>query len=135
MDTNKIFELFLLPEEEINDVEIDISLYKISRFIKDISLSKNYYNYIISILKPENESELQPIIYNYLYNRFFFYLNDLNIKDIAFSDIEEKIDLNNFFFSLEILRVFYEKNEDYEKCVILRDFQEELKKFGFPKNS
>lgn len=127
MDIDRIFGLFS-PKVE-GDVEssvLDIyehPAYKMGMFKKWVSNIPNILKFSISHAKPGVEVEyVKDFIINQVYRKAFEYLEEINFekhKQIIQNNLDPK-----FKFALEACINHFIYTEEYEKCTVLKKFQD-----------
>lgn len=133
---NKIFNLFgeEEPQEKKPTVLVDFKnhpIYFILMFKKMISNHLMNRSSILSIIKQadptSNIDEIQAVGDNICFNKSLEYLNNLNFDDINVSRyIKEQSD-KDLLFTIDKAIEFFLGREEYEKCIILKKFQDQVK--------
>ena len=127
MDIDRIFGLFS-PEGEgnIESSVLDIyehPAYKVGMFKKWVSNIPNILRFSISHADPGVEVEyVKDFITSQIYRKAFEYLEEINFekhKQIIQNNLDPK-----FKFALEACMNHFIYTEEYEKCTVLKKFQD-----------
>lgn len=127
MDIDRIFGLFS-PEGE-NSVEssvLDIyehPAYKVGMFKKWISNIPNALKFSIPHIKPGDKmEEVKDFVVGQIYRKAFEYLEEIDFekhKQIIQNNLDPKLK-----FALEACMNHFIYTEEYEKCTVLKKFQD-----------
>jgi hypothetical protein len=140
----KIFNLFNNSNTiDIHEDFMDSPYAKIGMFNKIIINNviflkklKFFFNKSKKTYSKENLHEYTAFV---TFNRAFFYINQIDINDNMHADAIMCYDLDQLVYNLEQSILYFEKNEEYEKCSHLfkiKNFIEEYKKsLDPPRNS
>lgn len=136
MDWEKVFSLFgsdesgsnSYYEDELEDFK-NSPLFKIKMFMKLILNGIGFKKQVITFFKKSNngfnESEIDKAGDYMMYVRAFYWVEKLNLDEI--DDVEFKyVNLDELYFCISNSLSYFEENEEYEKCAVLKKFQDSL---------
>lgn len=136
MDWEKVFSLFgsdesgsnSYYEDELEDFK-NSPLFKIKMFMKLILNGIGFKKQVLTFFKKSNnefnESEIDKAGDYMMYVRAFYWVEKLNLDEIG--DVEFKyVNLDELYFCISSSISYFEENEEYEKCAVLKKFQDAL---------
>jgi len=133
MNLTEIFKLFSSPQPTENDDEsllIDFSdhpLYWIGGFNKMISNYKFIVEYLNKSIPEVNNENVKLIGQNIMYQRAWGYVKKINLNNQFHVECIHKKASKDFLNNLEIIILFFEKLEEYEKCALLKGISDKVK--------
>jgi len=140
----KIFSLFDSPNTmDVHEDFMDSPYTKIGMFNKIIINNKIFLQKLKfsldKIKKVYSEEGINEYTAFVTFNRAFFYINQVDIDNNAHIDALMCYNPEQLIYNLEQSILYFEKNEEYEKCAHLfkiKNFLEEFEKsLDFIKNS
>jgi len=136
MDWEKVFSLFgsdesgsnSYHENELEDFK-NSPLFKIKMFMKLILNGIGFKKQVLTFFKKSNnefnESEIDKAGDYMMYVRAFYWVEKLNLDEIG--EVEFKyVNLDELHFCISSSISYFEENEEYEKCAVLKKFQDAL---------
>lgn len=132
----KIFNLFDNSEIiEVHENFMDSSYVKIGMFNKIINNNKIFLQKLILSFnqkkKKYNEENVNHYALFVTFNRAFYYINSIDITNQIDRDALMGYDSEQLIYNLERSILYFEINEEYEKCAHLfkiKNFLEEFEK-------
>ena len=133
----KIFNLFDNSNDiiDIHEDFMDSPYAKIGMFNKIIINNKIFLQKLKfsldKIKKEYNEENIEMYTQFVTFNRAFFYINQIDIKNILHVDALKCYDQDKLSNNLDLSLLYFEVNEEYEKCAHLfkiKDFIKNLSK-------
>lgn len=136
MDINKIFGLFGSKPEEgegnppnselVKELEENHPRYFLGMFTKLINNHLNYQEGLIQMFQSVDPKldmgDVRAAGENLLYNRAWKYIENFNIEDKYSQEIiNENSPLKTEYAIISAL-IYFEKEEEYEKCAFLKKF-------------
>jgi hypothetical protein len=121
----KIFNLFDNSNSTIDIHEdfMDSPYAKIGMFNKIITNNKIFFQKLKfsldKIKKEYNEENIEIYTQFVTFNRAFFYINQIDIENILHVDALKCYDQDKLSNNLDLSLLYFEANEEYEKCAYL----------------
>ena len=121
----KIFNLFDNSNSTIDIHEdfMDSPYAKIGMFNKIITNNKIFFQKLKfsldKIKKEYNEENIEIYTQFVTFNRAFFYINQIDIENILHVDALKCYDQDKLSNNLDLSLLYFEVNEEYEKCAYL----------------
>jgi hypothetical protein len=121
----KIFNLFDNSNSNIDIREdfMDSPYAKIGMFNKIITNNKIFFQKLKfsldKIKKEYNEENIEIYTQFVTFNRAFFYINQIDIENILHVDALKCYDQDKLSNNLDLSLLYFEANEEYEKCAYL----------------
>jgi hypothetical protein len=121
----KIFNLFDNSNSNIDIHEdfMDSPYAKIGMFNKIITNNKIFFQKLKfsldKIKKEYNEENIEIYTQFVTFNRAFFYINQIDIENILHVDALKCYDQDKLSNNLDLSLLYFEANEEYEKCAYL----------------
>jgi hypothetical protein len=121
----KIFNLFDNSNGviDIHEDFMDSPYAKIGMFNKIITNNKIFFQKLKfsldKIKKEYNEENIEIYTQFVTFNRAFFYINQINIENILHVDALKCYDQDKLSNNLDLSLLYFEANEEYEKCAYL----------------
>ena len=138
MDWEKVFSLFgsdesgsgSFSEDELDDFR-NTPLFKIKMFMKLILNGIGFKKQVLSFFKKSNgefnESEIDRAGDYMMYVRAFYWISKLDISELEEGDLKY-INRDELYLCISSSITYFEVEEDYEKCAILKKLQDFLDK-------
>ena len=133
MDPNKLFDIFQIGNDEAvykkHGLEraMDSPYVLMGMVLRGVG---NYRTMDLMHLKHfgEQYKEVRFKVRNQFYNKLFQYLDRIDINKIESRyTITEEFDSDDIFEGLNVLLVYFESREEYEKCAVVKSYQDLLK--------
>jgi hypothetical protein len=129
LDKNTLFSIFEQGDEEIYreygmEGQLDNPFVLIGMVIRGL---ENYQLMDMMYMKryPQHYKEVRNITKYKYYNKLYRYLNRIDSKEFSsVYKIGESFDLVKVMSSLEDMLRFYEGIEQYEKCAVIKRYQD-----------
>jgi hypothetical protein len=121
----KIFNLFDNSNGiiDVHEDFMDSPYTKIGMFNKIIVNNKIFFQKLKfsldKIKKEYNEENIEMYTQFVTFNRAFFYINQINIENILHVDALKCYDQDRLSNNLDLSLLYFETNEEYEKCAHL----------------
>jgi hypothetical protein len=121
----KIFNLFNNSNSNIDIHKdfMDSPYAKIGMFNKIITNNKIFFQKLKfsldKIKKEYNEENIEIYTQFVTFNRAFFYINQIDIENILHVDALKCYDQDKLSNNLDLSLLYFEANEEYEKCAYL----------------
>jgi len=121
----KIFNLFDNSNGiiDIHEDFMDSPYAKIGMFNKIITNNKIFFQKLKfsldKIKKEYNEENIEVYTQFVTFNRAFFYINQIDIENILHVDALKCYDQDKLSNNLDLSLLYFEVNEEYEKCTHL----------------
>jgi hypothetical protein len=121
----KIFNLFDNSNGiiDIHEDFMDSPYAKIGMFNKIITNNKIFFQKLKfsldKIKKEYNEENIEIYTQFVTFNRAFFYINQIDIENILHVDALKCYDQDKLSNNLDLSLLYFEANEEYEKCAYL----------------
>lgn len=138
MDWEKVFSLFGVEEEDTTEGLEDFrntSFFKIRMFMKLIQNGMNFKKQVLLFFKKSNnelnEVEIDKAGDYMMYVRAFYWVEQLELDKMNELDMKY-IDINDLMVCINYSILYFEGNEEYEKCAVLKKFQDHIQKIKKP---
>jgi len=136
MDIDKIFELFKQSPDvplSIDDADtlFDIKntpVFWVGMFTKIIINNNSLYFQLNAIL-PQNIN-IQEITNEIIYNRSWEFISKIDMSKPTHVDAIKMYSNNTFIKCFDLAISYYEKLEEYEKCLHLKKIQDKSREFA-----
>jgi hypothetical protein len=131
----KIFNLFDNSNGiiDVHEDFMDSPYTKIGMFNKIIINNKIFFQKLKfsldKIKKEYNEENIEMYTQFVTFNRAFFYINQINIENILHVDALKCYDQDRLSNNLDLSLLYFETNEEYEKCAHLFKIKTLIKSF------
>ena len=129
LDKNTLFSIFEAGDEEIYkehglEDQLDNPFVLLNMVLRGL---ENYYLMDLMYMKrhPQHYKEVRQITKYKYFNKLYGYLNRIDSK--SFSDvytIGTSFNSNDIISGLEVMLKFYEEIEQYEKCAVIKRYQD-----------
>ena len=134
VDPNKLFDIFHVGDEAVYKehgmeklldspfVLLGMVVRGVENFqLMDVMYSKNY--------PKEYKRNRTNIIFRY-FSKLYSYLERIDVEpEKAIDELEKGFDYTQIVLSLDQMRVYFEKIEHYEKCVLLKRYIDTTKTY------
>ena len=138
MDWEKVFSLFGVEEEDTTESLEDFRntpFFKIRMFMKLIQNGMNFKKQVLLFFKKSNnelnEAEIDKAGDYMMYVRAFYWVEQLELDKMNELDMKY-IDVNDLMMCINHSILYFEGNEEYEKCAVLKKFQDHIQKIKKP---
>lgn len=138
MDWEKVFSLFGVEEEDTTESLEDFRntpFFKIRMFMKLIQNGMNFKKQVLLFFKKSNnelnEAEIDKAGDYMMYVRAFYWVEQLELNKLTELDLKY-IDINDLMMCINYSISYFEGNEEYEKCAVLKKFQDHIQKIKKP---
>jgi len=132
LDKNTLFSIFEQGDEEIYrehglEGQLENPFVLLGMVLRGL---ENYYLMDLMYMKrhPKHYKEVRQVTKYKYFNKLYGYLNRIDSK--GFSDIYDigtSFNSNDIISGLEVLLKFYEEVEQYEKCAVIKRYQDLVK--------
>jgi len=134
MDINKIFGMFgsgkndqdISTQEFVKKIEENHPRYFLGMFEKLINNHLSYQKGLIEMFKVADSAldvkDIEKAGENLLFNRAWEYISKFNIKDEYSQEILAEKDTEKFEKAVNSAIIYFENEEEYEKCAFLKKF-------------
>ena len=132
LDPHTLFSIFEKGDEEIYEEHnmtelLDNPYVLMGMVLRGVG---NYRTMDLMHLKHfgQQYKEVRFKVRNQFYNKLFKYLDRIDITKIESRyTITEEFDSDDIFEGLNVLLVYFENREEYEKCAVVKSYQDLLK--------
>jgi len=133
LNPHTLFSIFEKGDEEIYEEHNMTELLDNPYVLMGMVLRgvDNYHTMDLMHLKHfgEQYKEVRFKVRNQFYNKLFKYLDRIDITRLdSRYTITEEFNSDDIFSGLNVLLVYFEKREEYEKCATIKRYQDLLKK-------
>ena len=133
LDPHTLFSIFEKGDEEIYEEHNMTELLDNPYVLMGMVLRgvDNYHTMDLMHLKHfgEQYKEVRFKVRNQFYNKLFKYLDRIDITKLdSRYTITEEFNSDDIFSGLNVLLVYFEKREEYEKCATIKRYQDLLTK-------
>ena len=133
LNPHTLFSIFEKGDEEIYEEHNMTELLDNPYVLMGMVLRgvDNYHTMDLMHLKHfgEQYKEVRLKVRNQFYNKLFKYLDRIDITKLdSRYTITEEFNSDDIFSGLNVLLVYFEKREEYEKCATIKRYQDLLKK-------
>ena len=133
LNPHTLFSIFEKGDEEIYEEHNMTELLDNPYVLMGMVLRgvDNYHTMDLMHLKHfgEQYKEVRFKVRNQFYNKLFKYLDRIDIMRLdSRYTITEEFNRDDIFSGLNVLLVYFEKREEYEKCATIKRYQDLLKK-------
>jgi hypothetical protein len=139
MNINSIFNLFDNYQSSENDetsLLIDFSehpLFWIGGFNKVINNHNFFKQYTVKMFKnisPDlNIDEVEKAGEHLMFEKAWGYIKGLNVENSLHVDCIKSKSSKEFISNLELVLLFFEKSEEYEKCAVIKKIKNKVEEF------
>lgn len=138
MDWEKVFSLFGVEEEDTTEGLEDFRntpFFKIRMFMKLIQNGMNFKKQVLSFFKKSNkelnEADIDKAGDYMMFVRAFYWVEQLELNKLTELDLKY-INISDLMMCIDYSISYFEGNEEYEKCAVLKKFQDHMQKIKKP---